>query len=267
MQRVTSSNHGLRLVRQRDNTLVLNGINDAFTYSQNQRNLVTRPNEVLYQRSSPYDKSIKMPVQVPNEYSKDATQPYEREPVFVNRETGRLGLKGLKKPGSSRSDTRLPVVATFNGVKADTIGEAMRHLAFVGVAELTGRDTNTPGLSISAGGVKTTTNQTPQPIALADYVLAHPAPVDLVASGSLKPGDGMFSPPSSPCIFSFPPCRKCRQCGGSCARCLYRLQSGIVQFLECAPCAPHVWSKYRGPGGRQGGDAPRGAGQVCPTRQ
>jgi hypothetical protein len=93
-----------------------------------------------------------------------------------------------------RADTRVPVTATLNGVKAKSRAEIMERFKPIGLAELTGRDTDTPGMSIVCGGIMTAPNQRRTTLNTGMWLQAIPPDPDEAATpGGLVPTDGALA--------------------------------------------------------------------------
>jgi hypothetical protein len=161
-----------RLKRVREFRVITNGITDTTTLGKLNKNLDTKPGLVFYK-----DKENKTPLRPDGAHSQEHMKVYEYEPTFVARTAARRqqNFPGAGVPrDQSNQMTLIPMLSTLNGARGESVADLQRQFMPIGISELTGRDTNTTGLTNVLGGIITIDNATKSTLFTGDYAVAVP---------------------------------------------------------------------------------------------
>ncbi len=165
------SDHGFRLKRVREFRIVANTAQDGTAQAKMNAALVKTPDMCFYR-----NKNNTGPLVPQGSYSGEHNKLYDYEPMVIARDAAR---RGHMQPGPiprnmGNQTTLIPVSGTLNGVKADSVAAIQRMFMPIGLGELTGRDTATPGGTAIMGGIVTMHNSLPYTLYTGDYVMAVP---------------------------------------------------------------------------------------------
>ncbi len=165
------SDHGFRLKRVREFRIVSNTAQDGTAQAKMNAALVKTPDKCFYR-----NKNNTGPLIPQGSYSGEHNKLYDYEPMVIARDAAR---RGHMQPGPiprnmGNQTTLIPVSGTLNGVKADSVAAIQRMFMPIGLGELTGRDTATPGGTAIMGGIVTMHNSLPYTLYTGDYVMAVP---------------------------------------------------------------------------------------------